>query len=100
MAQARVRHGVEEATVYALANKFNAKRYVAKCFYDDHEDRTLVFETDMCTSGGMEPAQLIARLRAFESVLVGTHPMDEVIDARPKVMRPLIERVLEQLLVN
>ena len=86
--------------MYAFANTFNAKRYVAKCFYDGHGDRTLVFETDMCTSGGMKPAQLVARLRAFESVLVATHPMDKVIDARPNVMRPLTERALEQLRVN
>ena len=82
------REGVDEGLIYALANEFNAQVHFVKCYYYGGPARTLIFETDMNTEGGLVPVQLVTRLRAFERILDRSHPMDEVIGPAPTVTQP------------
>lgn len=85
------REDVDAPFIYAQANEFNSQFSFVKCFYYGGPARTLVFQTDMNTEGGLVPAQLVMRLRAFDKILNMNHPMDEVIGSAPMVTQPQLE---------
>lgn len=80
-----VREGIDDDVVLRMVNDFNRRRYIVKCYYLGEEDRTLVFETDLNTEGGLVPEQLVARLRGFERVLIANHQFHEVLIGAPRV---------------
>jgi len=65
--------------ILGAINTFNARTVIVKSFLNQRNQRgpSLVFETDMNYDGGLVPGNFVARLRAFEVIVMKAREFDE-----------------------